>query len=82
MREGGRSPAWSYLQLALSKNWGILVPAIMNMKDFVGMMLDIEKFMKSEKGAVKDPSELLAEWLRGESDIATGARIAAPIGNQ
>jgi hypothetical protein len=56
---------------------GILVPAIMGLKDFTAMLLDIEKFMKSEKGAVKDPSELVAEWLRGEVELPVSSAPAS-----
>jgi hypothetical protein len=69
MREGGRAPAWTDLQLRLSRNMHILVPGVVGMKEFVNMLLDIESFIKSDKGSTGDPRDMVAAFLRGESDI-------------
>jgi hypothetical protein len=41
----------------------ILVPNIISAKDWVGMLVEIEGFRKSEGGTAESPGDALAKWL-------------------
>jgi hypothetical protein len=55
------------LQLDLASNASNIVPLIVNGKDFLNMMSDVEERIKNEGASSKaDPVEALGDWLRGE----------------
>ena len=70
-RKKSRSTAYRNLQRELSKHAADLVPAYLTAREHMTMIADIEDWTKAEKESdTGDPSELLAQWLRGESELS------------
>jgi hypothetical protein len=70
-RKKGRSVAYRNLQRALSKHAADLVPNYLTAKEHMSMIAEIEDWTKNEKESdTGDPSELMAKWLRGESELS------------
>ena len=64
LRKSGRSGAWADLEDKVAQNGHILVPSgMISAKDWVGMLIDIEQFRKSEGGNMELPGDALATWL-------------------
>lgn len=63
--------SWRQLQADLMHNSHLLCPAIMGYKDLLTSVREIEDFMKGSVGQVgRSNEELLAEFLRGEGQLA------------
>lgn len=70
-RQQSRSTAYRNLQRALSKHAADLVPAYLTAKEHMSMIAEIEDWTKNEKESdTGDPSELMAQWLRGENELS------------
>jgi hypothetical protein len=70
-RKKSRSLAYRNLQRRLSMNAATLVPSYLTAKEHMSMIADIEDWTKAEKESdTGDPSELMAKWLRGESELS------------
>jgi len=63
LRKIGRSGAWADLEDKVALSGHILVPNIISAKDWVGMLVEIEGFRKSEGGTAESPGDALAKWL-------------------
>jgi hypothetical protein len=64
LRENSRAGAWADLQKKLMSNMDTLVPEATSLKDFLGLSIDIENFLKTEQGSESlHPIEALAKFL-------------------
>ena len=63
LRKIGRSGAWADLEDKVALSGHILVPNIISAKDWIGMLVEIEGFRKSEGGSTESPGDALAKWL-------------------
>jgi hypothetical protein len=64
LRKKGRSAAWADLEDKVAAAGADLVSTgMITAKDWVGMMIDIEQFRKSEGGSEELPGDALAKWL-------------------
>jgi len=63
LRKTNRSGAWADLEDKIAKSGHVLVPDALSMKDWVGLMIDIEQFRKAESGSAEVPGDALAKWL-------------------
>lgn len=64
LRAEGKADAYRWLHEALSRNAQVLVPAVIPLKDFNGLLMELETFLKgsmSEHG--ETPGESLMRWL-------------------
>jgi hypothetical protein len=72
LRKEGRNAAWADLEDKVAKAGHVLVPSgMISAKDWVGMMIDIEQFRKSEGGNMESPGDALARWLSEGSEVVT-----------
>jgi hypothetical protein len=63
---GGRSEAWSQFQLQMMRNLGPLVRSGAASLDVcVSLSLKIEDWITTSQASGKAPSDLFADWLRG-----------------
>jgi hypothetical protein len=64
LREGSRTTAFGALQKKLWAHVDILVPSTVTLKDFIGLSIDIESFIKSDTGTTtEEPLEVLRKFL-------------------
>jgi hypothetical protein len=64
LRKKGRSAAWADLEDKVAAAGADLIATQMiTAKDWIGMMIDIEQFRKSEGGSEELPGDALAKWL-------------------
>jgi hypothetical protein len=64
LRKKGRSAAWADLEDKVAELGHLLIKTgMITMKDWTGMMIDIEQFRKSEGGSEELPGDALAKWL-------------------
>jgi hypothetical protein len=71
LREGARAGAWSDLQKRLMTHMGDLVPDATSLKDFLGLAIDIENFLKTEQGSNSmHPMEALEAFLNTDDSPA------------
>jgi len=64
LRKQNRSGAWADLEDKIAKAGDILISSgMISSKDWVGMLIDIEQFRKSEGGTAESPGDALAKWL-------------------
>ena len=64
LRHTNRTAAWSDLQERLMSNISMLVPNVVTLKDFIGLGIDIESFVKNDSGAVaEEPLEVIRKFL-------------------
>jgi translation elongation factor EF-Ts len=70
-RKKSRSTAYRNLQRALSMHAADLVPNYLTAKEHMSMIAEIEDWTKNEKESdTGDPSELMAQWLRGQTELS------------
>jgi hypothetical protein len=64
LRKQNRSGAWADLEDRIAASGDTLVMSgMISSKDWVGMLIDIEQFRKSEGGTAESPGDALAKWL-------------------
>ena len=64
LRKKGRSAAWADLEdKVAAAGADLIATGMITAKDWVGMMIDIEQFRKSEGGSEELPGDALAKWL-------------------
>jgi len=64
LRESNRTSAFGALQKKLWANVAVLVPYAVTLKDFIGLSVSIEDFIKSDTGTTaKEPLEVIREFL-------------------
>ena len=64
LREGSRTTAFGSLQKKLWAHVDILVPSTVTLKDFIGLSIDIESFIKSDTGTTtEEPLEVFRKFL-------------------
>jgi len=64
LRKIGRSGAWADLEDKVAKSGHLLTDSgMMTVKDWTGILIDIEQFRKSEGGTSESPGDALARWL-------------------
>jgi hypothetical protein len=74
LRKRGRSAAWASLEEKVAEAGALLISTgMITSKDWVGMLIDIEQFRKSEGGSEELPGDALAKWL---SEPAAKKRVA------
>lgn len=64
LRKRGRNAAWADLEDKVASGGAIMISTgMITAKDWVGMMIDIEQFRKSESGTEELPGDALSKWL-------------------
>lgn len=64
LREGSRTTAFGSLQKKLWAHVDVLVPSTVTLKDFIGLSIDIESFIKSDTGTTtEEPLEVFRKFL-------------------
>jgi hypothetical protein len=74
LRKSNRTAAWGALQERLMEHLHMLVPNVVTLKDFMGLNIDIESFIKSDTGTTtKEPLEVIREFLAGGETLTTSS---------
>ena len=64
LRKDGRANAWADLEDRVAKAGSFLIDSgMVSMKDWTGMLIDIEQFRKTDAGNSEVPGDALARWL-------------------
>jgi hypothetical protein len=75
LREGSRTTAFGALQKKLWAHVDVLVPSTVTLKDFIGLSIDIESFIKSDTGTTtEEPLEVFRKFLDEDAPLSTGSR--------
>ena len=78
-RRKNKADAYLHLQQQLVENMGTLVPDFVSLKDMVGLLTDIEDYLKQEgDSSTGHPMEIMAKFLQGENvtiELPAGTKL-------